>query len=83
MSSSSSSSSSGSPPRPSDSWHHSPQGLRTNSSSPACYWPSYGNSSNSPMAHKFSGMGLRDVFNVTLAQEMSSLGMANYAPLDL
>ena len=47
------------------------------------HWPCYGNTSNSPMSHKFSGMGLRDVLNVTLAQEMQSLGMGSNKPLDM
>ena len=40
-------------------------------------WPSHGNSSNSPLSHKFSGMGLRDVFNANLAQEMDKIGMGS------
>jgi hypothetical protein len=73
------------------SWQQSPHYLRTssssswqqNSSTPVCHWPSYGNSSSSPLPHKFSGMGMRDVLNVTLAQEMSSLGMGRYSPVDM
>ena len=32
---------------------------------------------------KFGGMGMKDVFNVTLAQEMSSCGMSAHRPMDL
>ena len=32
---------------------------------------------------KFGGMGMNDVFKVTLAQEMSSLGMSSQKPMDL
>jgi hypothetical protein len=56
---------------------------QNNSSTTPCYWPSQGNNSKSPMPHKFSGMGMRDVLNVTLAQEMSSLGMGRYSPVDM
>ena len=32
---------------------------------------------------KFGGMGMRDVFKVTLAQEMSTVGMSSHKPMDL
>ena len=32
---------------------------------------------------KFGGMGMNDVFKVTLAQEMFSLGMSSQKPMDL
>jgi hypothetical protein len=35
------------------------------------------------MPHKFSGMGMKDVFNVTLAQEMDTLGMGTCKPVDM
>ena len=31
----------------------------------------------------YSGLGMRDIFKVTLAKEMSVLGMGNNKPLDL
>ena len=46
-------------------------------------WPSYGNSSTSPMSHKFSGMGMWDIFNVTPAQKMDILGMDSTKPMDM
>ena len=61
---------------------HKSSWLRTPPSQ-SSHWPSHGNSSNSPMSHKFSGMGMRDVLNVTLAQEMAGLGMGSCKPLDM
>jgi len=71
---------------PSSSWQQTPPGLISNNSPSGrnSYWPSFGNTSTSPISHKFSGMGMRDLLNVTLAQEMSSLGMGgSCAPMDL
>ena len=62
---------------------HWSTGTSSKSSPSLQTWPCYGNTSNSPMSHKFSGMGLKDVLNVTLAQEMQSLGMGTSKPLDM
>ena len=44
---------------------------------------SVGKSSSSHLPPKFGGMNMGDVLNVTLAQEMSKVGMGSYKPIDL
>ena len=41
------------------------------------------NTWSSGLPPQYSGLGMKDIFNVTLAREMSVLGMGSNKPLDL